>query len=50
MLKIAGHTNGRVFMAGKDGKLYELSYALEYGFMYSVFFVGDPSAKRKCER
>lgn len=50
MLKIAGHPNGRVFMAGKDGNLYELTYTVAYGFLYSVFFVGDPAGSRKCER
>lgn len=50
MLKIAGHPNGRVFMAGKDGNLYELSYTVEYGFMYSVFYVGDSTGERKCKR
>ena len=50
MLKIAAHPNGRVFMAGKDGNLYELTYTVAYGFLYSVFFVGDPSGTRKCER
>ncbi|CAN0587419.1 unnamed protein product, partial [Ectocarpus sp. 12 AP-2014] len=32
MLKIAAHPNGRVFMAGKDGNLYELTYSVAYGF------------------
>lgn len=50
MLKIAGHPNGRVFMAGKDGNMYELSYSVSYGFMYSVFFVGDATGARKCKR
>lgn len=50
MLKITGHPNGRVFMAGKDGNLYELTYTVAYGFLYSVFFVGDPAGARKCER
>ncbi|CAM9600176.1 unnamed protein product, partial [Choristocarpus tenellus] len=50
MLKIVGHPNGRVFMAGKDGNLYELEYRVTYGFMYSVFFVGDSTGTRKCRR
>lgn len=50
MLKIAAHPNGRVFMAGKDGNLYELTYSVAYGFWYSVFFVGSPRGHRKCER
>lgn len=50
MLKIAAHPNGRVFMAGKDGNMYELTYTVSYGFMYSVFFVGDSTGSRKCKR
>lgn len=36
MLKITGHPNGRILMAGKDGSLYELGYSVAYGFMYHV--------------
>eukprot|EP00752_Nemacystus_decipiens_P013044 g11539.t1 len=50
MLKIAAHPNGRVFMAGKDGNLYELTYSVAYGFWYSVFFVGSPKRHRMCDR
>lgn len=50
MLKIAAHPNGRVFMAGKDGNLYELTYTVAYGFWYSVFFVGSPKGTQKCDR
>ncbi len=50
MLKIAAHPNGRVFMAGKDGNLYELTYSVAYGFWYSVFFVGSPGGTRRCDR
>lgn len=50
MLKIAAHPNGRVFMAGKDGNLYELTYSVAYGFWYSVFSVGSPVPSRQCSR
>lgn len=50
MMKITSHPNGRVFMAGRDGNMYEFTYTLEYGFMYSVFFVGDSTGQRKCKR
>ncbi|CAN0131010.1 unnamed protein product, partial [Ectocarpus fasciculatus] len=50
MLKIAAHPNGRVFMAGKDGNLYELTYSVAYGFWYSVFSVGNPVPSRQCSR
>ncbi|CAN0398081.1 unnamed protein product, partial [Hapterophycus canaliculatus] len=50
MLKIAAHPNGRIFMAGKDGNLYELTYSVAYGFWYSVFYVGNPASTRRCER
>lgn len=35
MLKIAGTSNGRIFMCGQDGKLYELTYEAEEGWFRS---------------
>ena len=32
MLKIAGTSNGRILMCGKDGNLYELVYQAEDGW------------------
>ncbi len=58
MLKSAGHPNGRVFCAGQDGCLYELSYDVDPGFLYTYLGIGGRSEReegssrkrRKCEK
>ncbi len=57
MLKSAGHPNGRVFCAGQDGCLYELSYDMDPGLLYTYLGIGEgggaegPDTKRrKCEK
>uniref|UniRef100_A0A8C4K556 Nucleoporin 155 n=1 Tax=Dromaius novaehollandiae TaxID=8790 RepID=A0A8C4K556_DRONO len=39
MLAIASADNGRIFLAGKDGCLYEVAYQVIIGFMHSVDFL-----------
>ena len=41
---IAGTANGRIFMAGKDGALYELIYQVTFLFSL-VFLEGTPRWK-----
>ncbi|CAM9540207.1 unnamed protein product [Ascophyllum nodosum] len=50
MTKIAGHANGRAFMAGRDGNLYELCYSVRQNFTYATLGFGDPTVKKTCER
>ena len=49
-MKIAGHANGRAFMAGRDGNLYELCYSVRQNFTYAMLGLGDPTVKKTCER
>lgn len=48
--KIRGHANGRAFMAGRDGNLYELTYSVQQALTFASLGFGDPKVIKKCER
>ncbi|CAM9224570.1 unnamed protein product [Chrysoparadoxa australica] len=50
MLKIVGHPSGRIFMAGKDGNLYELEYDTVQGVLATYLGIGRGSGQRHCTK